>query len=171
MYRTTRWSVVVLLAGFAVCLGGCENRANSTKPLVLKPVPFTILNYEEGQSWRLFTPAHYVIRDAGQWERLWRRAHSLQSLLDTPPTPPLPPADLTKQVIIAVFQGRCPSSGYGITIIEVSETDEQLTVVVEYREPGPGERVLAVMTDPYCMVSIPHSDKPVGFRIVEAGDY
>ena len=70
-------------------------------------------------------------------------------------------------MILAVFQGSRGSTGYGVKIIGVSETEEQLTVVVKYRELGPGEGAAAIMTYPFSMVSVPRSDKAVGFRIVE----
>ena len=70
-------------------------------------------------------------------------------------------------MILAVFQGRCSSSGYSVTVSDVGETDQQIAVVVKYREPGLEELKRPVMTNPYCMVSVPQSDKPVGFRIVE----
>ena len=169
MCRTTRWSIVVLLAGFAVCFSGsgCEDRANNTKPLVLKPVSFTTLKFEKAWSWRHYAQAHYVIRNESQWQRMWRRAHLPMRVDEQPPPPPAPPVEFKSEMILAVFQGHCSSGGYGVTINAVGESDEQLTVVVKYREPGPDESTTAAETNPFCMVSVPRSDKPVGFRIVE----
>ena len=169
MNRTTRWSVVSLLVGFKVFLSGsnCKDRANNTKPLVLKPVSFTKLRFVTPWTWRHSAHAHYVIRNASEWQRMWRQGHySMQ--VGVPPTPPSsPPVDFKSKMILAVFQGHCSSGGYGVTITDVGETNEQLTVVVKYREPGPNETTTAAETSPFCMVSVPRSEKPVDFRIVE----
>ncbi|MCH8851237.1 MAG: protease complex subunit PrcB family protein [Planctomycetes bacterium] len=164
-------SMHLLAVGLAISGSGCKDRANESTPLVLKPVPFTTLKYEKAHPWRYYAPAHYVIRDEGQWQRLWRRGHIPLRVGEQPPPPSPPPVDFKSEMILAVFQGRCPSGGYGVTISNVGETDEQLTVVVEYREPGPDESTTCVMTNPYCMVSLPRSDKVVGFRVVEVEDH
>ena len=169
MHPPSQCSVVVLLAAFGVCLGGfgCEDRAGDTKTLVPNPVSFTRLHFDNAGRWRHYAPAHYVIRNENQWQRMWRRAH-LPVRMDEQPTPPTPPpVDFKSEMILAAFQGQCPSGGWGVMISDVGETDEQLTVVVKYREPGPDENTTAVMTSPFWMVSVPQSDKPVGFRIVE----
>lgn len=159
----------LLVVGIVASSGGCEDRTISTKPLVLKPVPFMTLRLEEGRRWRHYGPAHYVIRDEGYWRRLWRATNLELSSPESSPSPPPPPVDLAKQMIIIVLQGHCSSSGYGITISEIGETDTQLTVVVKYREPGPDEETATVETDPFYMISVPQSDKRVAFRIVEVG--
>ena len=99
---------------------------------------------------------------------MWRRAHySMQ--VGVPPTPPAPPpVDFKSDMILAVFQGWCPTGGYRVEITQVGETDEHLTVAVKYREPrGLQGLVTHAVTYPAHLVSVPRSDKPVGFRIVE----
>ncbi len=169
MCRTTWWLVVSVPAGFAVCFfgSGCKDRANDSKPLVLTPVSYTTLQFVKPWNWRHPAHAHYVVRNKSEWQRMWRQGHySMQ--VGVPPTPPSPPpVDFQSEMILAVFQGHCSSGGYGVTISKVGETDEQLTVVVKYREPGPNESTTQAVTSPFCMVSVPRSDKAVGFRIVE----
>ena len=171
MNRTTRWSVVVLLAGFTAWFSGtgCEDAASNTKPLVLAPVPFSTLQFEKAWTWRQHAPAHYVIRNESQWQRMWRRAHIPMRLDEQPPPPPAAPVDFKSEMILAAFQGRYPTGGYRIQISEVGETNHQMTVVVKYREPGPQELVTHAVTYPAHLVRVPKSDKPVGFRIVEVG--
>lgn len=173
MYRTTGWLVVPLLAGFTVCFSGsgCKDRANNNKPLVLTPVSFATLQFATRWAWRHSAHAHYVIRDESQWQRMWRQGHYSMQVGVSPIPPSPPPVDFKTEMILAAFQGHCSSGGYGVTISEVGETDAQLTVVVKYHEPGPNEQTTAVETNPFCMVSVPRSDKPVGFRIVEAADH
>lgn len=97
----------LLVAGIVASSGGCEDRAISTKSLVLKPVPFTTLRLEEGRRWRHYGPAHYVIRDEGYWRRLWRGTNLELSSPESSPSPPPPPVDVAKQMIIIVLQGHC----------------------------------------------------------------
>ncbi len=171
MYRTTRWSVVVLLAGLAVCFSspGCEDRAKNAKPPVGKPVPVTILHFENAWSCQHSNQGRYVIRGKSDWDEIWRKSQTRSYPGDKPPPQPSPPVDFDKSMILAAFRGSCGSTGYSVKIAQVTETDERISAIVEYHNPGPEEVEAAVKTYPFTMVSVRQSDKPVDFRIVVAG--
>ena len=160
-------AILLLVVGLVASTGGCEDRANSTKPVIHNPISFATLDFEKRWAWHHYAQAHYVIRNEDQWQRMWRRSH-YATQVGVPPTPPSPPpVDFKSEMILAVFQGHHGSGGYGVVISDVGESDEQLTVMVKYREPRPDEPTIAMETNPFYMVSAPRSDKPVGFRIVE----
>ncbi len=94
-----------------------------------------------------------VIDNQEQWEDLWQ-----QHTCDTEPPPPVPQENFTRYMLVAVFAGEQPSSGYSVEIISVKKTDDALVIIVEYDEPEPGVLVQDVITYPYHIVRILQTD-------------
>lgn len=92
-----------------------------------------------------------VIDNQEQWQDLWQQHTS-----DTEPPPPVPQENFSRYMIVAVFAGEQPSSGYLVEIISVEKTDdESFVITVEYDQPEPGDLVQDVITYPYHIVRIP----------------
>jgi hypothetical protein len=69
-------------------------------------------------------------------------------------------------MVLAVFMGEQPTSGYRIDIIEVTENANSLEVQYVKHKPRPGEPVAQVLTRPFCLAKIEKIDKPVRFMEV-----
>ncbi len=104
------------------------------------------------------TAGQQVIGDAETWETLWKKIHRTRT-----PAPKLPDVDFEKQTVIAVFMGERTSGGYGIRVTSVTETAKEIVVSIARRSPPPGAMTISVMTQPYDMVVVAKSDKPVRF--------
>ena len=96
---------------------------------------------------------------SGEWASLWRSHAGMLK--------PAPAVDLTKRTVVAVFLGSRPTAGYTVEIVGTKQ--EGRTLVVEWREVRPKERMLLaqVLTSPAVIVSIPKFDGEIGFKKVE----
>jgi hypothetical protein len=94
----------------------------------------------------------------GEWALLWRSHAGLLK--------PAPAVDLTKRTVVAVFLGSRPTAGYTVEIVGTRQ--EGKTLIVEWREGRPKERMLLaqVLTSPAVIVSIPKFDGDIGFKKV-----
>lgn len=99
-----------------------------------------------------------VIDDSEQWNNLWQ-LHTCNE----EPRLPAPQVDFTHYSVIAVFAGEKPTSGYSVEILSVETrgTNEQpsIAIMVQYRQPEPGEFVSREFTYPNHIVKIPKIDQ------------
>ncbi len=81
-----------------------------------------------------------VVRDAESWKKLWQ-THS--------PDRALPAVDFSREMVVGVFLGSRPTSGYDVTVLGTREDGGAL--VVEYRETAPPRDAMTaqVLTSPY----------------------
>jgi hypothetical protein len=66
-----------------------------------------------------------------------------------------PGVDLERRQLLLISPGPRSSTGYSIDVLGVRERGEQLTVAVRERTPGADERVVARVTFPYRLLSLP----------------
>jgi hypothetical protein len=106
-----------------------------------------------------------VIDNSAQWIDLWQQHTS-----NTEPPPPVPQVDFTRYSVVAVFAGEQPTGGYSVEIVSVetssSQTQEQLAINVEHRQPSAGDFVTEALTYPYHMIRIPKIHGRVVFKQV-----
>ena len=96
-----------------------------------------------------------TVRSADEWTKLWR-AHSADKA---------PPAvDFSREMVVGVFLGSRPTSGYAVEITSVRE--EAASLVVQYRTGSPsGDMITAqVITSPFHLVAIPRREGDVRFE-------
>lgn len=100
-----------------------------------------------------------VIRTDAQWAALWS-----QLTANRIPPPPAPVIDFQQNMLIAALDGTRPSGGYSIAVESVVETPGWMVVHVTSRAPRPGDIVTLALTQPYHIVSLAASGKPVEFN-------
>src|SRR5690606_35355547 len=76
---------------------------------------------------------------------------------------PLPDADLSRETLVAIFQGRQPTGGYSVQARRVSEEQGELYVDVEFVEPAPGAATTQAVTSPWTLVRVLRSGYPVAW--------
>src|SRR5262249_6401860 len=99
-----------------------------------------------------------VVRTPTEWDALWREHQ---------PAAAKPAVDFSKEMIVAVFGGSRPTSGFEIAIVGAAEQGGVLRV--RYREtPPPADAITAqVITFPFQIAAIPTpSAKDVKFEKV-----
>jgi len=95
-----------------------------------------------------------IIDNSEQWNQLWQEHTS-----DVIPPVETPPIDFAENLVVAVFSGEKPTSGYGVEIISVetktmSDCDrDYLSVRIHYNAPG--SMTQDVITHPYHIVQLP----------------
>jgi hypothetical protein len=75
--------------------------------------------------------------------------------------------DFNRDLVLAIYGGEAPSSGYRVEAARVIEKDGEVQVVIRRLRPGPHCVTLSVMTNPYALAAIPRTDKKLTFITVE----
>ncbi|MDZ8096500.1 MAG: protease complex subunit PrcB family protein [Nostoc sp. DedQUE05] len=104
-----------------------------------------------------------VIDNSEEWIDLWQQHTS-----NAEPPPPVPQVDFTRYSVVVVFTGEQPTGGYSVEILSaetsVSQTQQQLAITVEHRQPEAGDFVTEALTYPYHIIRIPKIDGKVVFK-------
>jgi hypothetical protein len=62
--------------------------------------------------------------------------------------------DFTKEIVIGVFTGYRPMSGYSAAVLAVDPNGDGATVSWEERQPGPGSVGEMVVTSPFVIIAV-----------------
>jgi len=104
-----------------------------------------------------------VIDNSQQWINFWQQHTS-----NAEPPPPVPQVDFTRYSVVAVFAWEKPTGGYSVEILSVQtsgyQTQEQLAITVQHRQPEAGDLVTEALTYPYHIIKIPKIDGRVVFK-------
>lgn len=98
-------------------------------------------------------PLDAVVRTPEAWAALWAR-HIGASAAP-------PPLDFATEMIIAIFAGTRPTTGYDVEITRVVATDGGLRVSYRERRPPAGSLVNPALTAPFHIIRLPRADGPV----------
>jgi len=99
-----------------------------------------------------------VIGKRDEWQRVWAKAYA-----NIIPPPKAPDVDFSKHMVLAVFMGEKPTTGYETRITKVVKTEKGLKVHVSETAPKPGDVTGQAITAPFHIVMTPKSDLPVTF--------
>lgn len=116
---------------------------------------------DQGYHSGVTSSAYHAIYDNETWTSTWNQ--HMQFMVDPPP-PPI--VDFSKYTIVAVFMGEVSTGGYAINVYDVVDTGSSILVKVEKTQPGPRTIVTQALTQPYHIIQIAKTDKPVFFDIV-----
>lgn len=101
------------------------------------------------------TAGNVVISSREVWERLWTEHTS-----DVSPPVPLPLVNFNTALVVGVFSGQKPTSGYAIIIERIrtrTVAGGSAVLVVEFREETPDSFAQDVITCPHHIVKV-HGD-------------
>lgn len=101
---------------------------------------------------------HAVVRNQAEWAALWK-AHA--------PERPAPDVDFSKSMVLGVFLGSRPTSGYSVEILRVLAGPETKVEYAE-RQPDPQTMTAQILTAPCHIVAVAKQDGAVKFERVEA---
>jgi len=110
-------------------------------------------------------PKNLVIKDRAAFEDVWRKIH-----YSVFPKPAPPQVDFEKEMIIAVFMGKCATGGHSIDIVDVVEYADKVEVQFARRKPSPGDVTTTATTRPFCLVKVARINKEATFLEVSVGD-
>ena len=80
---------------------------------------------------------------------------------------PLPPpeVDFSVNTVVALFMGEARTGGYALRVYEIVDVGSSIMVKMEKTEPDPRCIVPQMLTQPYHIVQIAKTDKPITFDI------
>lgn len=145
-------ALVGVVVWAAVSLGGFSNTLSSTASttqLSATIVPFTPL--AEGTHSKVATRVNYFITSAADFQKLW-------TMVDATGTPPA--VDFTTHAVLAVFAGKQSTTGYGIKVSKVLDSDTRLVSVI-IEKPDSTCKAKASVTMPYELVVVPITSLPL----------
>jgi hypothetical protein len=111
-------------------------------------VPFTKII--RGSNSTVTTRVNYVITSVDELQKLWEMVDA---------TDELPAVDFKKEVVLAVFAGEQPTTGYAISVSKVEDRDAR-TVSITLMKPDGDCMTGQSITAPYEIVAVPATALP-----------
>ena len=119
----------------------------------------SVATISKGDASEQDTARQVTARTAAEWQAVWN-AHA-------PNTKP-PAVDLSTKMVVGVFLGTKPSTGYEVEIVNTKEDAGALVVSYVLRQPKRGELSAQILTQPYHLVAVARHADPV--RFVQVAD-
>ena len=107
-----------------------------------------------------------IFTSADRFESFWNAHRSTRSEDPNADEFSVSDFDFTTHQIVALFRGERTQSGYGIRVTNITESPNDILMEGETYDPptGGGMMGLMVMTQPYAIISMKKSSKPIAFR-------
>ena len=133
----------------AVMLVAALLQAPAPKPTVTTPMTTpadALRTIEKGDQSNVDDAKQVLVRTEAEWTKLWQQHN---------PDRPRPAVDFSKEMVVGVFMGSRPTSGFSTMVVSAVAANGAL--LVRYAEGGPAARAVAaqVLTFPYHLVAIP----------------
>jgi hypothetical protein len=147
----------LLLSLSSAC--SCPQPVAPEKPAAAEPQELSCLEFRRGQHSGIRKQQVRLVRTKAEWLTLWREHSSLQL-----PGPELPQIDFESQMLIAVFLGERPTSGFGVQVqrvramAAVQGKAPQLEVTAHETRPDPDTPQAQVITSPFHMLLAPRTE-------------
>lgn len=126
-------------------------RHGDDRPLAWEDVTSELRGFESSR------PVGVVIDDRADFAEFLRRAMPGRA-------PALPAIDWRRRRVVLVASGPRSSTGYELRVVRVVEERSRILIVVHERTPTLGEPVVARVTYPYRLLTIPATTKHVALR-------
>lgn len=123
-------------------------------------IPFDNLAQGDSYTAEVEIPTLFVATNAAQATRF------TQWLNNTDITNQIQAVDFNTTWVVAVFRGQVGSSGYGITVEEISTAPKTVQIKVNVTEPAPDRVVSTVISYPYHIILIPREKLRVAPGII-----
>lgn len=75
----------------------------------------------------------------------------------------IPIINFEKETVLVLFLGEKSSGGHSISVEQILDENEKVTVKYKVTLPKLGEMVTTIMTHPYCIIKIPITSKEIIF--------
>lgn len=111
----------------------------------------------------ILTQQHRVARDETEFIALWNEHQSWWKPGIGAPIVGPPPVDFDTEIVVAVFLGLRPTSGYSVAVLSVEAEGDGARVVYEERQPGQGCAVVQTVTWPFLFAAITRVEGEIAF--------
>ncbi|MCK6445063.1 MAG: protease complex subunit PrcB family protein [Planctomycetes bacterium] len=99
-----------------------------------------------------------VIRNADDWQELWREHGSVQLT-----TADVPAIDFERRMVVGVVLGTCATGGHSVEIRRIEPREGRLRVIAHHQRPAEGSIQTMVLTKPLHLVAVDRTDAEVEF--------
>ncbi|MCW4052717.1 MAG: protease complex subunit PrcB family protein [Candidatus Bathyarchaeota archaeon] len=103
-----------------------------------------------------------VARTEAEWIAIWEK-HALFDMSSVP----YPEILFSEKMVVCAFMGRCPTTGYSISIEEIWLEADNVRVELAKHNPRNQSLVGQMLTHPYVIASLKNTDAPVIFDASE----
>ncbi|VAW97102.1 hypothetical protein MNBD_GAMMA23-1262 [hydrothermal vent metagenome] len=135
---------------------GTTNTGSSTEnELYTIAVNFNVI--ANGQHSNISLARQLVVKNKSDWQHLWD-IHSGNKKQQRPRI------NFDDDMVIAIFAGQQPSGGYTLGVSRLKKLDDNLTVLVTFKEPPQDGVVSLALTQPYIFISTAKVDGKVIFK-------
>lgn len=105
-----------------------------------------------------------VIKTEAEFDTLWRDLHANISIM-----PERPEIDFDQEMLVAVFMGEMPSTGYWVRLDTIYATDKNLIVQATTNTyPDSTSEIFDIPTQPFFIAVVDKTDLPVQFDFLSA---
>jgi hypothetical protein len=145
LYIHTLLFLILTCVTFSVTVGlvACEPQEAD--------LPFETIEQKEwagtGQSYEAFEPGLMVFTQTEQLDILnpWITQDAQTKLLAV---------DYDQYFVVVVFQGKKPTTGYGVDVNRIAQLENGVNVYAQFHEPKPDEAKADAITSPYQLVQV-----------------
>jgi protease stability complex PrcB-like protein len=160
MMRKAIAVVFILVFLIAACQGGENNSAeDKAKTSSAKPeyIGFTILS--KGIQTGIKESGDFIIKNKDELDSLWKKHYSYMSFV-----PESPNINFSEDLVIGVFLGEKPSTGYWLRLDSVYvQNNEEIVAMTVNENPDTTREVLSVITYPFLIAAITKTDNDLKF--------
>ncbi len=101
-------------------------------------------------------PQIWVIKEPKALQKIYKKINTSKK-----PKYALPKVDFNTATIVAIFMGEKNTGGYSVKVTSVVENENEITVKIKETHPKPNEIVTMIITQPFTIVKINNTNKPV----------
>lgn len=114
----------------------------------------TLTNIAKGDASGQQTSRQVIVRTPAEWQSVWKE-HS--------PEGKMPDVDFNSKMVLGIFLGSKPTTGYAVEIVGVRTQAKDLIVEYVERQPGRGMMQAQILTGPFHLVAVAKHPGPVRF--------
>jgi len=145
----------------ATCLAALAMAAGAAQAAPAeKAAPAIFMVLEQGSRSGVSIQQFGTIRDKASLRALWQQHGKGAS-----PPQAMPEVDFSKEMVVAAFAGQKSTGGYQLNLTGLNRRGGQLSISFSLTQPGPDCIVTQALTQPYVIVKIAQSNKPVNFQL------
>ena len=101
---------------------------------------------DKGMNSQMDDARQVVVRTDAEWSKLWTQHGGDRTK---------PAIDFSKNMLVAVFLGTRPTTGFAVEIVGVREEGGGLVVAYKETRPAPDSVAAQMLTSPYHIVAVP----------------
>src|SRR5574341_854685 len=106
----------------------------------------SFVSIEQRSTSGIVDPREIVIQSEPEWQALWRQHATVGA--------PLPCVDFATHLVVGIFAGQRPTSGYRVQIVSVEREHAQITVIYQIEGPAKDAIVAQVLTQPFLLIRL-----------------